>query len=321
MKIKIIQITLFLGIFIGGSIIQGFYQNELTGSSNLQLLKPKVLGAITTPPGTIEIDLGYNPPNFQLNSPFSLDGVSAGGVFVFDASTGQVLAEKNAHVRTSIASLTKLLVALISYEQFSQDESLLVTKDCLISITPILKLQVGDEILVKDLINSILVGSSNDAAQCLASTLESKLNLPLEEILNQKAQNLSLQNSHFNNALGFDSNNHYSSPYDVRVILGALFNYQNFNDLGRLTKYSFSSVNGRPYTAKATNKLIAAHPELYAIKTGFTPGAKEAMVTKFIHQNREIVIIVLSSDDRETDTLTLKERISKSFELEEIKFR
>src|SRR5262249_12273871 len=89
--------------------------------------------------------------------------------------------------------------------------------------------------------------------------------------------------------------------------------YEAFALVGRERSYSFTSLTGKKYYVKATNKLVSTDPEIYAIKTGFTDEAGGAMITEVNHLERKFIIIVLGSPDREGDTLKLKKAILSAY--------
>ncbi len=241
--------------------------------------------------------------------------ISAKSYYIYDRYTKQVLAQKNSNEQTSIASLTKLLTIYLSSKYLPNSEPVLVDYKDLISVTPLLRLKAGDKILPKNLAEAILVGSSNDAAKLLGNTLEAKTGKSIQVLMNEEARALGLTGSLFSNPLGFDSISNFSTASDVQKLIEAVGAYYDYKNTGRLTSYSFTSESGNSYKAYATNKLITKDPELVAIKTGYTEGAQGAMVTQFNFEGRDIVIIVLGSTDRESDTAKLKSEIKNNFSL------
>ncbi|HYV33880.1 MAG TPA: hypothetical protein VE973_03470, partial [Candidatus Limnocylindria bacterium] len=119
--------------------------------------------------------------------------------------------------------------------------------------------------------------------------------------------------SNFANPMGFDSQYNYSTAADLKKLITETEKVAAFTNLGRRTGYQFTSDDGKTYTVEATNTLLADHPEIEAIKTGYTKGAQGAMATKININGNEIIIIVLGSKDREGDTLKLEEQIETNF--------
>jgi D-alanyl-D-alanine carboxypeptidase (penicillin-binding protein 5/6) len=131
--------------------------------------------------------------------------------------------------------------------------------------------------------------------------------------MNDTAKEIGMNNSNFSNPMGFDSRNNYSTAEDLKILITETEKLAIFNNLGRRTSYSFSGSNQKTYTAYATNKLIKNHPDIQAIKTGFTESAGGAMATKITLGSRDIAILVLNSQNREGDTLKIKQQLENSF--------
>lgn len=252
-------------------------------------------------------------PQIQQISTPNLNGISAKSFLVFDLATGQNLMEKNGNSKLAIASLTKLVTGLTAYENSDFNKSLLVSSKDIINVRPTLGLKPGDEVNALDVFDSMLVGSCNDAAQALANFTAGQTGKNFVELMNTEAKNLGMNDSEFSNPLGFDSQNNYSTAEDLKILIEAAEKLAVFKNLGRRAAYSFSGGAGKTYYASATNKLLAAHPEIQAIKTGYTQAAGEAMATKVEVGSRQVVIIVLDSLNREADTLRLEQILQNNF--------
>jgi D-alanyl-D-alanine carboxypeptidase (penicillin-binding protein 5/6) len=277
---------------------------------------PQVLGLQTSELRGIPLQTSLQkPPEFVNTLELNTEKIFAKSFYVYDRTTGQVLVEKNSQLQTSIASLTKLLTIYLAYQYLPNNEPLIVNSDDQLTTTPLLHLQVGDQILPKQLIEAVLIGSANDAAMLLGHALEEKTGQSITQLMNDAAKKLGLSHSQFSNPLGFDSIANFSTASDVHLLIEAVRYYHNYYETGRLTNQTFESMGGITYRVRATNKLVAKYPDIVAIKTGYTEGAQGAMATQFKLEDRDIVIIVLGSDSRENDTLILKSEVSKKFRL------
>lgn len=239
--------------------------------------------------------------------------VSAHSFLVFDAKTGVILAERNADEESSIASLTKLLTALVAYEELDMESLVTVAASDRIDVTPVLNLQVGDQVKVKDLWSAMLVGSCNDAARALARAASEKSGKSFTDLMNDKAEALGMKSSRFSNPMGFDSRFNYSTAKDVKLLVQETQKYAAFTNLGKSKSYSFRGAEGRSYTAKATNKLIGRYPDIEAVKTGFTQDTQGAMIVRVSQKDKRFVIVVLGSKNREQDTLLIRSIVMESF--------
>ena len=111
----------------------------------------------------------------------------------------------------------------------------------------------------------------------------------------------------------FDSLYNYSTAQDLKTLIMTTQKLSVFADLGRRTEYDFTGVSDKTYTTTSTNVLLKNHSDIQAIKTGYTDGAKGAMATKINVHGHDVVILVLDSQNRESDTLKLKSLLEESF--------
>lgn len=275
----------------------------------------RVLGAKT---GFVPRGSAFNPEHaiWRLKQgPPNTENVKAASFFAYDSVSGQVLAKKSEHARLPVASLTKLLTAYAAYENLDLNESLTVPNQPLIATGPALKLKAGDKILTLDIFNAMLVGSANDAAEILALNVEKRTKKSFPELMNETAQALGMTESHFDNPLGFDSPQNYSSAEDLGKLANAVIGLPAFKVLSRNTHYAFRSLLGNAYFINSTNKLISKDPQVYAVKTGFTETAQGSLITQDEIAGRLVVIIVIGSPEREADTLKLKSAVDSGFEI------
>ncbi|MDQ3018531.1 MAG: serine hydrolase [bacterium] len=239
--------------------------------------------------------------------------IQAKSYIVYDKDTGKVLASRASDTSLPIASITKLMTGYLVHVYGSLDDSVTVQPKNELSVSPTLGVIRGDSIQIEDLFKSMIIGSANDAALTLGSYIETKTGKKIDEAMNEEAEKLGMVNTRFNNALGFDSETNYSTADDIRLLLAAIHKYPVFELIDRELSYSFTSNTGRSYSVRATNKLLSRDPEIHAVKTGFTNEAQGAMITSIVHKNGKFIVIVLGSQNRESDTILLKNRIIKTF--------
>ena len=285
-------------------------QNNLSDKTDA----PQVLGASTAEQAPIRgADTGGTKIISQINNP-DLSAVSAQSYLVFDLNSGQELLQKNSSQKFAIASLTKLMTALAAYNNSNLNLSFKISGQDILDVKPSLGIIPGDEIKAIDIFNSMLIGSCNDAAKALADFTSQTTGENFVELMNRQADALGMTNSNFGNPMGFDSNNNYSTAEDLKLLITATQRLSAFTDLGRRTGYEFSGSEGKIYFTSATNTLIKNHPDIRAIKTGFTNEANGAMAVKAKISSHDIVILVLDSQNRESDTLKLKAAAESSFD-------
>lgn len=273
---------------------------------------PQVLGANS------KLDIRGQEIKLEIATPRQIkeideSKISAFSYFVMDLNSEEIILKKDADKKHSIASLTKLLTALLVYENLNFESTATVINKDTINATPVLNLIPGDQIKISDLFNAMLIGSCNDAALMLGRILQEKTQTPIAKLMNDKAKELGMDNSQFSNPLGFDSAYNYSTASDLWRVVKITANLPAFIELEHKTSYGFISDNGNSYRARATNKLITKYPDISAIKTGFTGEAQGTMIVKIENNKNPYIIIILGSQSRESDIVNLKDQISQSF--------
>ncbi len=252
---------------------------------------------------------------FNLNNLPAIDDskVTAKSYLIYDKNTDRLLAIRSPNASVAIASLTKLMTGYLVNKYGNMSDVALITTKQEFNVNPVLGLKAGDKVLVKDLFNSMIVGSANDAALTLGYYLQDKQRTSVQTLMNTEALKLGMNNTHFSNPIGFDSATNYSTAQDLKLLVQAISTYPTFKDLDRLQNYSFTNAEGKTFSVKATNKLLAGDPEIHAVKTGFTDQAGEAMITSIEHNGNNFIIIVLDGTNREQDTKLLKNEIIKAY--------
>jgi serine-type D-Ala-D-Ala carboxypeptidase (penicillin-binding protein 5/6) len=265
----------------------------------------KILGATSAEQNELGNFVSFPVPE-QTNQPTIL----AASYLVQNLETDQIIAGEQFDNSLPVASLTKLMTIWTALEHADLTEEVTVANVAANSkISPSLGLVNNDKVLVEDLINSILVGSANDAANLLGAHVSQKLNLPFSELMNQEAIELGLTHSRFSNPMGFDSVSNYSSAKDLSKLVKALNQKEIFKLPSHSNNYAFTSELGNKYSITATNKLISQYEDLSAVKTGFTNLALGSMINILRAADQDWLIIVIGSPDREADTLRLREQV------------
>ena len=298
---KISKHTGLLLLALAGLLIIVFVFSAPSQAPSLDLSKTGNPDAIKTPTENTFITLN---PDSKIG-----ESVIADSFLVYDENSSKIIAQRNPDTAVAIASITKLMTAYVVQKYGNLDDTWAVNSASTNNINPVLGLTVGDKVLIQDLVNAMIIGSANDAAQSLGLYLGGLKNQSMIEIMNQEADKLGMSSTHYENPIGFDSEQNYSTATDLKVLVEKTRNLKMFTDLDRKQTYSFTSEFGKYYSIKATNTLISSDSEIHAIKTGFTDEAKGAMITAVYHGNKKFVIIVLGSNKREQDTKTLKQEV------------
>lgn len=235
----------------------------------------------------------------------------------------KILFQKDADNPFPIASLTKLMTALVAMQQYPLDQKITITKEAVDKEENIGNLKVGEVLTVKDLLYSMLMESSNDAAEALSGTLGNKEFLRL---MNSEAQNIGLQKTVFADSAGVDPNNsanaiNTSSARDLFLLTKYIFEYkpQILNILS-LREYNLYAPNGKFHHKIENTDELLDNPQLplkiLGGKTGWTPLAKGCLllIAQSPQENGYLINIVLGSDNRFEDMKNLFDWVTQSYD-------
>ena len=206
---------------------------------------------------------------------------------------------KNMEIRRPVASLTKLMTAIIVLENYNLDEVIKVPETAVRREGSRGDLKPSEEITARALLNMMLIDSSNDAAIALAYQ-----NSDFVYLMNKKVKELRLLNTHFTNPDGLDEENNYSTAIDIAKIFGYLANsYPEILNILKTENMVVYSANGKiAHRLKNTNAILDTISEVTAGKTGYTDkaGGSLALIISGFHfgDKNNIITVVLGSSDR-----------------------
>lgn len=253
----------------------------------------------------------YNIPPVGKNIP--LPKLSARAVLVKDLGTDSILYQKDANIAISIASTTKIMTALVASEYFNPNSVLTVKIGAKITGAKV-GLAIGENLSFRSLLYGMLLSSGNDAAYTIAENYPGGI-LGFVSAMNEKAQILGLTNTHFDNPAGFDSPKHFSSAKDLAKITGEALKNVSLARIFATKETSIVSLD-KKYNHELINlnKLLSQVKGVLGVKTGFTQGAKENLVTFVDRDNHQILTVVLGSDDRFGESTELIEWTYNNFQ-------
>lgn len=234
--------------------------------------------------------------------PVSTGAVSAKKAYLLDAVSGRVLYEKEADAQSLIASTTKIMTALIVCEQCNVLDRMRIPKEAVGIEGSSMYLQEGEVLTLQELLYGLMLSSGNDAAVALAiycgGTVEG-----FAEMMNDKARNLGLTGTHFENPNGLDSPGHYSTAHDLAVLAA----YAMENPIFAKTVSTKSLKVGQRYLTNH-NKLLWRVEGAEGVKTGYTKAAGRILVSSAQRENRRIVAVTIDDPDDWQDHATLLEQ-------------
>ena len=228
---------------------------------------------------------------------------NASGAILIDADSKQILYDKNADKKLFPASTTKIMTMIIMFEainnkKISFDDQVTTSKYAASMGGSQVYLEEGENMSLEDMFKSIAIASANDASVAVSEYIAGSTN-KFVEMMNQKAKELNLKNTHFENVTGLHDNNHYTCPYDLAMMASYLIKiggnkllsvtslYDSY--IREDTKQSFWLVN--------TNKLLKLYDGVDGLKTGYTKEAGYCLVTTAKRDGQRLVGVVMKESE------------------------
>lgn len=310
---KKIALTLIILIICLGaaSALFSFFEKATTNSlsdlhnqSNKQLQLPSSKDTYLT----ASLNSNFIPiRNWSIPEPEI--NVKAAGVF--DIAGNKFIYQKNIKEKLPIASLTKIITAIVALENLKLEDEITVSQKAVMTEGENGRLIIGEKLNVLNLLYIMLIESSNDAAIALLGA-----NTNFMDLMNNKVSELHLKDTHFTEPTGISEFN-YSTVYDLTQI--AKYSMDKpliWQILGIKETDIYSQDKKTKHHLINTNKLLAEIPEMIGGKTGFTDEAGGCMITMVELQNKVgeyLITVVLGSDNRELSTKKLIEWIQKAY--------
>ena len=234
--------------------------------------------------------------------PPAIDGRAA---IVVDVSSGQILYWQNASTRYPEASLTKLMTAMVAADVAPLDQAITVTPAAAQMPPTRMGLGAGEQLTTRELVEGMLLDSGNDAAEAIAQGIVDRARFI--SLLNQKAAGMHLKDTAFANPTGLDDPAHYSSAYDLAVMLATILrDYPEIRAImgQRSIAISATGTHGA-FTPYNLDRLLWSYPGTVAGKPGYTDASGYCLVVAATRGNRTVLAVVLGSDQHFTDGATL----------------
>ncbi len=238
---------------------------------------------------------------------------------IYDRNSGNILYEKNGNKQTPMASTTKIMTAIIVLEQANMKETVTIESKAAGTGGSRLGLQKNDKISVQDLLYGLMLCSGNDAAVALAIHIGGSIE-NFANLMNQKAKELKLINTHFVVPHGLDNNEHYTTAYELAKITDYALKNEEFKKIVG-TKSYYVTINGKTKQISNTNELLGNLQGVYGVKTGFTNGAGRCLVTACKRGNLDIITIIIGANtkkERTSDSIQLIEYANKNYKIIDI---
>ncbi|HUD05152.1 MAG TPA: D-alanyl-D-alanine carboxypeptidase family protein [Patescibacteria group bacterium] len=242
----------------------------------------------------------------KLSANLKTPEISAQSALIFDITTKEVLYSKNPTEKLPMASLTKIMTAIVALENKKKDDTYVVSKDDLVGEDS-MGLDAGEKLLLSELLYGMMLHSGNDAAEVLANNFPGG-RAAFVNAMNNKVKALGLSDTSFTNPTGLEGDGkQYTTAYDVVVMTEyALTNFPLFDQVVSTFDYNIPQTPTHKafYLENETN-LLTSYPGVKGVKDGYTPEAGLCLVTYLDYGGHKIVGVVLGSDDRRGEMIEL----------------
>lgn len=223
-------------------------------------------------------------------------GLNAKSAILMEESTGNILYESNPDERLPIASVTKVMTMLLIMEavdsgKISLDDMVTVSENAMSYGGSTMFLETGEQLTVNDMLKGIAVASANDGCVAMAEHLAGSESA-FVDMMNEKAKELGMENTHFMNTNGLDEDEHYSSARDVAIMSRELMKHETiFN----YTSIWMDTLRGGKFQLANTNKLIRFYDGANGLKTGSTSKALCCLSAAAKRNDMQLIAVVLGA--------------------------
>ena len=256
----------------------------------------------------------FSLPNKIKDDYIDIDSNSA---IAFDTETDFVLYSKSSNEKMPIASISKIMTALVVLENSKLDNSVVISENAYNTEGRKEGLSVREEISVENLMKIMIVGSNNVAATAFAEHIGGNVD-NFVILMNEKVKELGLKDTIFYNSTGLDQKNmNVSTAFDIAQLVDYSLNIPLIWEYSTMQSVSVSSLDGKlKHNVKNTNLLLGKMENIAGGKTGFTDQAGECLVliSNKPEENRKVITVVLGASDRFLQTEKLRNWVFESYE-------
>lgn len=225
---------------------------------------------------------------------------NAKSAILIDASTGQVLFEKNSHEKLAPASMTKIMSMLVIVESIEKgiihwDDMVTASSNASGMGGSQILLETGEQMKVEDMFKGVAVASGNDAVVALAEAVAGTTD-EFVKMMNQKVKELGLKDTNFKNPHGLDEANHYSSAYDMAMIARELVKYEKVLTFTSIYEDYLRKGTSKEFWLVNTNKLVRFYNGVDGLKTGYTKEAGYCLTATAKKNDLRLISVVMGEE-------------------------
>ena len=275
-----------------GTRVIGPGSDSSTSSANTANQSSQTAGSQTVNVQSVTIDQSVEKPS-----------ISAEAAVLYDATTKQVLFEKNSTKAMSPASTTKLLTGLLAAEKLDMNDTFTFSSSAVNNLESgavTAGMKTGDTMKVEDAMYAMLLRSACEVANGLAEKVSGSQSA-FAELMNQRAKELGCTGSNFVNASGLNSDQHYTTAYDMALITAAALDNDTVKKVLQTGSYTLPATKNRSaLTIKTSNKMAAGGTESYAGyvggKTGYTSKAGSCLAGEIEYNGHKVIAVVFKDN-------------------------
>lgn len=242
---------------------------------------------------------------------------NAKSAILIEASTGEILFEKNSHEKLAPASMTKIMSMLIIVESIESgiinwDDIVTVSKNASDMGGSQILLETGEQMSISDLFKGIAVASGNDAVVALAETIAGTVD-EFVNLMNKRAKELGLNDTNFKNPHGLDEANHYSSAYDMSIMAKELVKHEKVLEYTSIYEDYLRKGTDREFWLVNTNKLTRFYTGVDGLKTGYTSEAGYCLTATAKKNNVRLIAVAMKESDSGTRNVEISSMLDYGF--------
>ena len=235
---------------------------------------------------------------------------SARAFCLYEPTRDEFLLAKNADTRLPMASTTKIMTGILAIENCALTDTIEIPKEATNIEGSSIYLTAGDKLTMGDLVYSLLLQSANDAACAIAYVISGDIS-EFASLMNRKAEEIGLWNTHFDNPHGLDSVTHYTTAKDLARLTAYALRNEIFKQIVSTYSYSFH-IGDKQRNLVNHNKLLKSCEGVIGVKTGYTDKSGRCLVSAAVRDNVTLIAVTLDDpDDWEDHKSMYKEGFSK----------
>lgn len=249
--------------------------------------------------------------SFTVNAAEKNIYINAKYAIALDARSKAVLYEKSSRQLVPMASTTKIVTALVAVKYGNLDKKVEISEKAASIRGSTVGYKKGEMISLRELLTGLMLRSGNDAAIALSEGIAGSVD-EFVKLMNEYSSELGLIDTHFESPHGLDSDQHYTTAYDLAIATAKAKENQFFNNI-----VSSKNIDGKDYgftrSYQNINKILWLLPEADGVKTGYTGDAGKCLVTSVKVQGHDVIIVVLNCTPRWEETKKIKEYIDENY--------